>query len=307
MYRQAPAWRIEMNETQLVNLFPERIEWAYPAIDHGSWEGTFREDSVMNRHSILWSSKLFGDMKPYIETFFQQLEQKVYAWNNERWSVQMLDEDDNPAYWTYFCMIENWSSEFFDAMLQKQRKENIATINWQNVSRYAKHIWKRDFIENYHSEIADHLHVLCENQHFPWKEHYEMFVEQFTNEDFHKITTNTSLPMSLESIKQYEHKWKWGYNGLERRKDLQEQIMSYYKDKFDWNELSVNTSLPITLLQKYRDHVAWEVVSKRKDLKLADMDLSLPWNWSQVFRHNHDILIEDFLAASVVEAFLREL
>ncbi|MGD1840846.1 MAG: hypothetical protein ACFB0B_08120 [Thermonemataceae bacterium] len=301
-------WRRLTNEDkipflkELADTFPEKVMWADAEMDHGAWTGMF--DGLINNEQIDWTVDYYQQMYTYVENFFHQLEQTPYLdWGgNEDW-IRWSEDDEEKFYWTYYAKGNNWSPDFFDLMLQKQAKENVQTIDWENICRYAKHLWHHDFIAQYQNKLQENLYALCGNPYFPWHTYWDYFNSQLNQSYFRALSSNTGLQLSIQLVEANKEDWDWV--SLSSNSHITEELIVYFQEDWDWRALSMNKAISYKILQKYPERVSWYHLSRREALAIEQLDLDLPWHWERIFQtHTNPSMIQKYLPTDLLEDFL---
>ncbi|MBR4147362.1 MAG: hypothetical protein IKX35_05975 [Bacteroidales bacterium] len=81
--------------------------------------------------------------------------------------------------------------------------------------------------------------------------------------DWSKVSRNSSINWTPELIKDFANLIDWKvFSGSVDEKLLYDEIIEQFKDKWDWTELSGNSSLKLTyeLLDKYIDRWDWSAI-----------------------------------------------
>lgn len=290
----------EARTTKLLDIIseiPEKIEWAYPDIDHGFWEGEL--SGIINNEEIYWTPAFFNEVKSRLELFFNRLEETTfYDWDNNKWYIDFTDQEGHPVNWTYFAKTNNWSPEFFDLMLNKQINEQITTINWEHICTYSKHLWTPAFIEKHKTDIVNYCESSCytgrslaANNHFPWMDFFDELKPYLTTKSYEDLSTNPALVLTPEFIETYLKTTMLNLEEIGTRSDLTEEIIGKYLNQWDWHTISRDSKTPIKILQQFPDKINWKLVSNRDDLNFEEMDQRLSWDWEKVFLNNNISII----------------
>lgn len=286
---------------ELATKYPDKVQWAYPNIDFGSWEGTF--SGVINSEQLLWTPEFYQKIKLSVEAFFLKMEEE---WNRdlEYDTIDLVGEEGERVYWTYFAKGNNWSVDFFSLLLQKEKEDNIATIDWNLICEYSKNLWTDDFIEKHQEKLKNNLGSLVENMNFPWDKYKDLFLPNCSKHEISRLACNIAFTVSIAFLKKYKDDIDWW--SFSRRTDLEFDILEAFADSIDWTVLTQSKEISIELLQKFPKHVSWNLLSSRNDLDFCKMDLDLPWCWDRVFACNKHLQLSHYLDEHTLLAFLNE-
>src|SRR5690606_9064437 len=104
------------------------------------------------------------------------------------------------------------------------------------------------------------------------------------------LSQQISLPWSLELLTRYKDYWNWYYLSKNPSLPWTIELIERYRFLLNWSSLSTNPSLPwsIELIEKYEHKWDWSNLSKNP---------SLPWSVELIEKYNIDLkdLIEDDL------------
>ena len=100
---------------------------------------------------------------------------------------------------------------------------------------------------------------LSSNKSLPWS--LELIREFKDKWDWEKLSYNERLPWSLELIREFKDKWDWEKLSSNRNLSWTIELIRKFKDKWDWEKLSSNENLPwsIELIREYEDKWIWEI------------------------------------------------
>ena len=94
---------------------------------------------------------------------------------------------------------------------------------------------------------------------FNWS---ETTLEKYQDKvDWDEIVTNRDIRWTLPMIQKFQKKINWSrFSEYADENVLTEPIIEAFKERWNWHELSGNSSLPLTLelLEKYADKWDWE-------------------------------------------------
>ena len=104
---------------------------------------------------------------------------------------------------------------------------------------------------------------------FQWS---ESLLEKYQDKvDWHKVSENMNILWTIPMIQKFKNRIDWDkFSGYADEETLTEAVIEAFKDKWNWSELSRNTSLELTheLLEKYADSWNWEVIINGYNNKL---------------------------------------
>lgn len=126
---------------------------------------------------------------------------------------------------------------------------------------------------------SDFMQQIAEEQ--AWKElsgdfcWTEALLEKYQDKlDWMEVSENRNTQWTIPMIQKFKNRIDWKkFSCYADEKFLTEETLEVFKDKWDWNELSGNRSVPLTeeLLDKFIDK----------------------WNWEDIIGYGHDEIFED--------------
>ena len=110
------------------------------------------------------------------------------------------------------------------------------------------------------------------SREFSWT---EALLEKFQDKlDWMEVSENRNIQWTIPMVQKFKYRLDWkAFSCYADEKFLTEETLVVFKDKWDWNELSDNHSVPLTeeLLEKFIDK----------------------WNWKEIISYSHDELFEN--------------
>ena len=102
----------------------------------------------------------------------------------------------------------------------------------------------------------------------------ESLLEKYQDKvDWHEVSENTNILWTIPMIQKFKNRIDWDkFSRNAETETLTEAIIDAFKDKWNWAELSENSSLELTheLLEKYADKWNWEEIIDRYNCSLYD-------------------------------------
>ena len=109
------------------------------------------------------------------------------------------------------------------------------------------------------------------SEDFNWS---ETLLEKYQDKvDWRLVSENTSIQWTIPMIQKFKNRIDWDkFSEYADEETLTEAVIEAFKDKWNWSELSKNTSLELThqLLEKYADSWNWEDIIDRYNNNLFD-------------------------------------
>lgn len=109
------------------------------------------------------------------------------------------------------------------------------------------------------------------SEEFHWSEN---LLEKYQDKvDWQLIVENRNIQWTIPMIQKFKNRIDWDkFSGYADEETLTEAVIEAFKDKWNWSELSRNTSLELThqLLEKYADSWDWEDIIDRYTNNLFD-------------------------------------
>ena len=106
---------------------------------------------------------------------------------------------------------------------------------------------------------------------FNWS---ETLLEKYQDKvDWNEISGNRGICWTVPMLQKFKHRINWDvFSDTIGEEALPENILETFKDKWNWAELSENSSLELTheLLEKYADKWNWEEIIDRYNCCLYD-------------------------------------
>ena len=108
---------------------------------------------------------------------------------------------------------------------------------------------------------------------FHWS---ESLLEKYQdNVDWAEISTNWNIGWTIPMIQKFKNRINWdSFSAYAREETLTENILSTFKDKWNWHKLSTNTRVKLSyeLLDKFADLWDWEEIIGHADDYSFDED-----------------------------------
>ena len=102
----------------------------------------------------------------------------------------------------------------------------------------------------------------------------ESLLEKYQDKvDWHEVSENPNILWTVPMIQKFKNRIDWDkFSRNAETETLTETIIDAFKDKWNWAELSENSSLELTheLLEKYADKWNWEEIIDRYNCSLYD-------------------------------------
>ena len=102
----------------------------------------------------------------------------------------------------------------------------------------------------------------------------ESLLEKYQDKvDWHEVSENANILWTIPMIQKFKNRIDWDkFSRNAETETLTEAIIDAFKDKWNWAELSENSSLELTheLLEKYADKWNWEEIIDRYNCSLYD-------------------------------------
>ena len=106
---------------------------------------------------------------------------------------------------------------------------------------------------------------------FQWS---ESLLEKYQDKvEWHKVSENMNILWTIPMIQKFKNRIDWElFSRYANRETLAESFIEVFKDKWNWSELSQNSSLEMThdLLEKFADYWNWEEIIDRYSNNLFD-------------------------------------
>ena len=106
---------------------------------------------------------------------------------------------------------------------------------------------------------------------FQWS---ESLLEKYQDKvDWHEVSENMNILWTIPMIQKFKNRIDWDkFSGYADEETLTEAVIEAFKDKWNWSELSQNSSLEMTheLLEKFADYWNWEEIIDRYSNNLFD-------------------------------------
>ena len=106
---------------------------------------------------------------------------------------------------------------------------------------------------------------------FQWN---ESLLEKYQDKvDWHEVSENTNILWTIPMVQKFKNRIDWDKFSRHAEKEaLTEAFIEAFKDKWNWSELSENSSLELTheLLDKFADYWVWEEIIDRYSNNLFD-------------------------------------
>ena len=106
---------------------------------------------------------------------------------------------------------------------------------------------------------------------FQWN---ESLLEKYQDKvDWHEVSENTNILWTIPMVQKFKNRIDWDKFSRHAEKEaLTEAFIEAFKDKWNWSELSENSSLELTheLLDKFSDYWVWEEIIDRYSNNLFD-------------------------------------
>lgn len=196
--------------------------------------------------------------------------------NNEflPWSMRLVEQYENKWDWHYLSINLSLSN------LRDELKIKYASHDW-NFRGGCNTSMIQSFFENW--SIED--------------------VETYDENDWHELSSDQSLPWSIEFIKQFENKWDWRYLSFNEYIPWSSDLITQFADKWDWRVLSYNKFIPWSseLIKKFEDKWDWKKLSGNDSIVWSIDLLSTyeeKWNWDELSNNKFSIwsieLLEKF-------------
>jgi hypothetical protein len=233
------------------------------------------------------------------------------------WSLDFLEKYENRLDWERLSRHERlpWSVELFERFADRW--------HWDALSRNTSLPWSDALIEKYAERWS--WVSLSWNVGLPWSgDLIEKYVSRW---DWNWLVANTALPWSPGLVTRFADYWGWiglpfddseirtegsGYDsgrGLSANRIgiWTERILAIAPDRWDWETLSYNVSLPWSaeLLSAYEDRWNWDSLSFSPAIPWSESLLRQfeeRWDWSTL-ANNNSIPWSEYLA----ETFMHRL
>jgi hypothetical protein len=106
---------------------------------------------------------------------------------------------------------------------------------------------------------------------FQWN---ESLLEKYQDKvDWHEVSENTNILWTIPMVQKFKNRIDWDKFSRHAEKEaLTEAFIEAFKDKWNWSELSENSSIELTheLLDKFADYWVWEEIIDRYSNNLFD-------------------------------------
>jgi hypothetical protein len=106
---------------------------------------------------------------------------------------------------------------------------------------------------------------------FQWN---ESLLEKYQDKvDWHEVSGNTNILWTIPMVQKFKNRIDWDKFSRHAEKEaLTEAFIEAFKDKWNWSELSENSSIELTheLLDKFADYWVWEEIIDRYSNNLFD-------------------------------------
>lgn len=106
---------------------------------------------------------------------------------------------------------------------------------------------------------------------FQWN---ESLLEKYQDKvDWHEVSENTNILWTIPMVQKFKNRIDWDKFSRHAEKEaLTEAFIEAFKEKWNWVELSENSSLELTheLLEKFADQWVWEEIIDRYSNNLFD-------------------------------------
>lgn len=151
---------------------------------------------------------------------------------------------------------------------------------------------------------------LSSNRSLPWS--IELIEKYKDKWDWERLSRSSSLPWSIELIEKYNDWWDWSHRGLSQNTSLpwSIELIERYKDRWDWSYrgMSQNTSLPwsIELIEKYDDKWDWESLFSNESIILTvDIIKKYGYKWWYYFFDDSNDEIVSINHSQIVKLYLK--
>ena len=297
-------WSIE-----LVEKFKDEWDWEILSLNKFlPWNIDFikKYEDNWNWNYLSWNTSLPLTID-LIEKFKENWNWEKLSENESlTWSLELIEKFEDKWNWEYLSqnVFIPWSIE----SLTKYK------LNWIYLSKNEFLPWTNELIQlfefNWNWKGSDYVYgndnlygdefddllyfkeyngCLSSNKSLPWS--IELIDKYKDNWDWNFLSANESLPWSNDLIEKYEDKWNWNINkyiddepqfiGFSSCKFLSWSIdfIDKYKDRWNWDYLSANESLPWTLelIEKFKDKWLWGGTGLGEPVGLS-ANKSLPWS-----------------------------
>lgn len=102
----------------------------------------------------------------------------------------------------------------------------------------------------------------------------ESLLEKYQDKvNWHEVSENTNILWTIPMVQKFKNRIDWDKFSRHAEKEaLTEAFIEAFKDKWNWSELSMNSSLELTheLLEKFADQWVWEEIIDRYNNNLFD-------------------------------------
>jgi hypothetical protein len=247
-------------------------------------------DALSGNPSLPWSMSFLkafpGRFKGSIQTTNPSLP----------WSYEFITKYEK--FWNFHSLPLNkgipWTQELI--LHPKIIDKNLSEVNGDN-------LWTKDFL----IQNAERLpwEFLCANQHIRWTEELieklspfwkkaEKKSNEYTVSPWKDLCANPSVPWTRKLIEKYQKSFYRSYGihwkELSRNPNLPwqvENLLEIYKNKWNWDLLSVNNGVGFTeeQIEKYKDLLTWDSGSASNQ-NIAS-NTNLPWSVEFIKKYKH--------------------
>lgn len=212
------------------------------------------------------------------------------------WSYEFITKYEQ--IWNFYSLPLNmgipWTQEL--VLHPKIIDKNLSEVNGDN-------LWTEEFL----IQNAETLpwEFLCANQHITWSEELidklspfwkkaEKKSRAYTVSPWKSLCSNPSVPWTIKLIKKYQKSFfrPFGihWDELSTNPNLpwqEENLLEIYKNKWNWELLSVNSGVGFTLeqIEYYQDLLTWDSGSGSN--KNIASNTNLPWSSELISKYKH--------------------
>ena len=307
-----------------LELFEDKINWD----DLSRSKKLTLTDQLIERFKYRWSwdeiikIERKNGVPTYIRLFETRYSDGIYT-NIYYNAGSVIDEEFlnkliEQSVWSHLSSDTNFANNY--KLIQKFENQ----WNWAFLTRNDSIKWTYELIEKYKNKIDWEIFSL--NPNLPWS--IDLIEKYIDNWDWKILGMNTSLPWNLDFYQKYRHKFQddflffcedctflrnefWIPNGyltdyyfeghfLSRdisREKFDSNLIFYLKDILDWNLFSQYYEWSLTEIEKSKEYINWEALSKNR-LIIWSVELlkkyENKWDWGLEYGISWNKCVEDF-------------
>jgi hypothetical protein len=287
-----------LSNEQIVK-FKGEVKWGHLSSNSvRSWDQSFiaeyadqlNWDALSGNPSLPWTIS-------FLKSFPGKFKGSIQSMNPSLpWSYEFITKYEQ--FWNFHSLPLNkgipWTQKL--VLHPKIIDKNLSTVNDEN-------LWTEEFLIR-NAEIL-HWELLCANQHIKWSEELidklstfwrkaERKSSEHTVSPWKGLCSNPSVPWTAKFIKKYQKSFFRPYGihwkELSRNPNLpwqEENLLEIYKNKWNWDLLSVNNGVGFSeeQIERYQSLLTWDSGSASNQ-NIASNN-NLPWSVEFIEKYKH--------------------